>query len=139
MSLTKTSGSFNATNNTSDSYGTNRRRYQRKTLTSQCQAQRLESRATYIKLPTSPPQGTHKKTHRYSKTRSIAILLFYFILQYILPFWLWHQRHCGRHHTDDHHYGSNLVNFTGIQARIWVHLDTFDSTDEVALHQILKI
>ena len=40
-----------------------RRRYQRKTLTSQCQAQRLESRATYIKLPTLPPKGTHKKKH----------------------------------------------------------------------------
>ena len=38
-----------------------RRHYQRKTLTSQCQAQRLESKATYIKLPTSPPQGTQKK------------------------------------------------------------------------------
>ena len=37
-----------------------RSRYQKKTLTSQCQAQRLESRATYIKLPTLPAQGTKK-------------------------------------------------------------------------------
>ena len=113
-----------------------RRRYQKKTLTSQCQAQWLESRATYIKLPTLPSQGT-KKTHRYFETISIAILLFYFILQYTLPFWLWHRRRCGRHHIGDHRYESSLVNFTGIQARIWIHLGTFDSTVEVTLHQYI--
>ena len=39
-----------------------RRHYQRKTLTLQCQTQWLGSRATYIKLPTLPPQGTQKNT-----------------------------------------------------------------------------
>ena len=71
-SLTETAGSFNATNNALDDYRTNctdrwkhikaplqgRRRYQRKTLTSQSQSQQLESNATYIKPPTLPTQGT---------------------------------------------------------------------------------
>ena len=71
-SLTETIGSFNATNNASDGYRTNcidrwehikaplrgRRHYQRKTLTSQSQSQRLESKATYIKPLTLPTQGT---------------------------------------------------------------------------------
>ena len=69
--LTRTARPFNAINNTLDSYETNctdcwryiktplqsRRRYLKKTLTSQSQSQRLEFKATYIKPSTLPAKG----------------------------------------------------------------------------------
>ena len=67
----------------------------------------------------------------------IAILVFFFILHYTLLFWLWHQRRCGKHHTGDQPCRSSLVINTGIQARIWIHLGTFISTNEVTLHQYI--
>ena len=147
MSLTETAGPFNATNNVSDGYKTNctdrwehikaplhgRRRYQRKTLTSQSQSHRLESKATYIKPPTLPTKGTN--IIDTLKGYWLPFLLFCFILQYTFSFWLWHWRRCGRHHIGDHPHRSSLLIHTGIQARIWTRLDTFHSTDEVMLHQ----
>ena len=55
--------------------------------------------------------------------------------KHFFPFWLRHQRRCDRHHTGDHFGRSSLLIYTGTQARVWTHLDTFNSIDEVTPHQ----
>ena len=146
--LTRTARPFNAINNTLDGYKTNytvhwrniktplqgRRHYQRKTLTSQSQSQQLESKVTYIKPPTLPTKGMD--IIDTLKGYWLPFLLFCFILQYSFSFWLWHWRHCGRHHTGDHPYRSSPLIYTNIQVRIWTYLGTFHSTDEVTLHHL---
>ena len=147
-SLTEIVKPFNATNNASDGYKTNcidrwehikaplhgRRRYQRKTLTSQSQSQQLESKVTYIKPPTLPTKGMD--IIDTLKGYWLPFLPFCFILQYSFLFWLWHRRHCGRHHIGDHPYRSSPLIYTDIQLRIWTYLGMFHSTDEVTLHHL---
>ena len=148
MSLMKTAGPFNATNNTSDGYGTNctdRWEHIKSSITRQ-EALPKEDINITMPITTARIQGniykaphtanTRYKKHGHSKRIVIAILLFCFILQYTLSFWLWHRRCCGRHHTGDRPYRSSLVIYTGIQARIWIHLGMLYSTDEVTLHQL---
>ena len=86
--LTKTAGPFNTINNTLGGYETNctdrwrhiktplqgRRRYQKETLTSQSQPQRLEFKATYIKPPTLPAKGTDNID---TKTKILIVILYY--------------------------------------------------------------
>ena len=39
------------------------------------------------------------------------------------------------HHTSDHFGRSSLLIYAGAQARVRIHLDTFNSTDDVMPHQ----
>ena len=88
--LTRAARPFNAINNTLDGYETNctdrwrhiktplqgRRRYQKETLTSQSQSQRLEFKATYIKPPTLLAKGTDNID---TKTKILIFILGYSI------------------------------------------------------------
>ena len=88
--LTRTARPFNAINNTLDGYETNytyrwryiktplqgRRRYLKETLTSQSQSQRLEFKATYIKLTTLPAKGMDNIN---TKTKILFVIPCYFV------------------------------------------------------------
>ena len=143
MPLTRTSGPFNATNNTLDGYKTNctdcwryiktllpsRRHYLKETLTPQW----LEPKARYIKSSTLPWKGTKNKNLRKRETIEHSWL---FHIYSIILFWLWHQRCCGKHYTGDHPQQKKFPWSYRFRARVWIHLGTHHSTDEATLHQL---